>query len=156
IEQIWSIPNYVVIGMELADGNLAELLDVYYDELRQPIPPDHVCFFLTQAAAALDFLNTRQHTLNGQRVAVRHCDVKPSNLLVFGKEVKLADFSLAVQATAAVRDHRRVGTLNFTAPELFRGVLSDRSDQYALAVTYCQLRGGRLPFPDRSMRVLKR
>ena len=148
IEQIWSITSYIVIGMELADGSLADLLDVYYTELKQPIPPDHVCYYLAQAASALDFLNARQHQLNGQRVAVRHCDVKPSNLLIVGKNVKLADFSLAVQATSSMRNHRRVGTPNYLAPELLRGILSERTDQYALAITYCQLRGGRLPFPD--------
>src|SRR5262245_27240453 len=148
IEPNWSIPSYIVIGMEMADGSLADLLDVYYTEVKQPIPADHVCYYLAQAASALDFLNARQHTLNGQRVAVRHCDVKPSNLLIVGKNVKLADFSLAVQATSSVLNHRRVGTLNYLAPELFRGMLSERTDQYALAITYCQLRGGRLPFPN--------
>jgi hypothetical protein len=31
---------------------------------------------------------------------------------------------------------------------VFQGRVSDRTDQYALAVSYCLLRGGRLPFPD--------
>jgi serine/threonine protein kinase len=44
--------------------------------------------------------------------------------------------------------HRRVGTPDYAAPEIFRGLLSNRVDQYALAVSYCQLRGGRLPFAD--------
>ena len=105
-----------------------------------------MCFYLSQAAAALDFLNTRQHHLNGQRVAVRHCDVKPSNLLVVGKTVKLADFSLAAQTTSPTGYHQRVGTLSYAPPEIFQGWLSDKSDQYALAVTYCQLRTGRIPF----------
>ena len=148
IDQIWSMANYVVIAMELADGSLSELLDVYLADIGQPLPADHVCFFLAQAADALDFLNARQHRLNGQRVAVRHCDVKPSNLLVIDKQLKLADFSLSVQATSPMRNHRRIGTLNFTAPEIFQGLLSDRTDQYSLALSYCQLRGGRLPFPE--------
>jgi serine/threonine protein kinase, bacterial len=42
--------------------------------------------------------------------------------------------------------HDRAGTLDFAAPEVYRGKLSDRTDQYALAVSYCLLRGGRLPF----------
>lgn len=156
IDQIWSMANYVVIAMELADGSLAELLDVYLSELDQPLPADHVCFFLAQAAAALDFLNTRQHMLGGQRVAVRHCDVKPSNLLVKDKQLKLADFSLSVQATSNMWYHRRIGTLNYTAPEIFQGLLSDRTDQFSLAVTYCQLRGGRLPFPELTAKMEKK
>lgn len=148
IEQIWSIPGHVVIAMELAEGSLLDLLDVYMTEFGQPIFPEHLCFFLKQAAAALDFLNTRQHHVNDQRVAFRHCDVKPSNLLVQGQTIKLADFSLSVQATSNMWYHRREGTLNYCAPELFQGWLSDRSDQYSLAVTYYQLRSGHMPFPE--------
>jgi serine/threonine-protein kinase len=148
IEQIWSVAGYIVIAMEIAEGSLLDLLDVYYAEFGQPITADHVCFFLRQAAAALDFLNARQHMVNGRRVAFRHCDVKPSNLLIQGKSIKLADFSLAVQTTSTMSYHRPVGTLSYSSPEIFQGWLSDRTDQYSLAVSYCHLRGGRLPFPD--------
>lgn len=150
IDQIWSVPGYIVIAMELAEGSLLDLLGVYMTEFGQPIFADHLCFFLKQAAAALDFLNIRQHHVSDQRVAFRHCDVKPSNLLVQGQQVKVADFSLSVQATSSMGYHRRAGTLNYCAPELFQGWLSDRSDQYSLAVTYCQLRTGYLPFPEES------
>ncbi|MCI0460782.1 MAG: protein kinase [Gemmataceae bacterium] len=148
VDRIWAYAGRVVIAMELAEGSLLDLFDIYQSEYGNGIFPEHLCYYLAQAAAALDFLNTRQHQINGQRVAVRHCDVKPSNLLVLGNEVKLADFSLAAQATSCMWYHRRVGTLSYAAPEILRGWLSDRSDQYALAITYCELRAGRRPFPD--------
>src|SRR5262249_1253232 len=44
--------------------------------------------------------------------------------------------------------HCRSGTLDYCAPEIFQGRLSNQTDQYALAVSYCLLRGGRLPFSD--------
>ena len=69
-------------------------------ELEEAMSADHVCYFLTQAAEAIDFLNARQHTVNGQRMAIRHCDVKPSNLLLHGKDVKLADFSRRCRTVA--------------------------------------------------------
>jgi len=148
IEQIWCGEGSLGIVMELADGSLQDFYHVYQAECGSGITPDHLCFYLSQAAAALDFLNTRQHVAQGQRVAYRHCDVKPSNLLVRGNEVKVADFSLAVPQTATMGYHRRTGTLHYAAPEIFQGWLSDRSDQYALAVSYVQLRTGVLPFPD--------
>jgi serine/threonine protein kinase len=40
-----------------------------------------------------------------------------------------------------------MGTLQYAAPEVFKGVVTEWSDQYSLAVTYCQLRTGQLPFP---------
>ena len=148
IDSVWSCARYVVIGMELMDGSLLDLLEVYLAELEQPMAPGHVCYYLSQAADALDFFNARQHVVNGQRVAFRHCDVKPSNLLVQGQSVKLSDFSLSVPTTATRVPHRRCGTLMYTAPEVFQGWLSDRTDQYALAVSYYQLRTGRFPFAD--------
>ena len=147
-ESIWAFPGHVVIAMELAEGSLFDLMDIYRADYNSCIFPQHLCYYLAQAASALDFLNTRQHYLNGRRVAVRHCDVKPSNLLVLNGQVKVADFSLAAQTASSMGYHRRVGTLNYIAPELFQGRLSERSDQYSLAVTYCELRGGRLPFPE--------
>jgi len=148
MEQVWSCPGFVAIVMELAEGSLLDLLYVYQDELKGGILPQHLCFFLSQAATALDYLNTRQHTVNGQRVAFRHCDVKPSNLLVLGRTVKVSDFGLAVQTTSPFINHRRAGTLNYAAPEVFRGTLSERTDQYSLAATYFHLRTGQLPFKD--------
>src|SRR5437764_704164 len=49
---------------------------------------------------------------------------------------------------SAVRSHWRAITLDDAAPERLQGSLSDRSDQYALAVSYCQLRSGQLPYPE--------
>jgi serine/threonine protein kinase len=146
IDQIWSCADCIVIAMELAEGSLLDLLDVYRTELNTCISAEHLCHYLSQAADALDFLNKRQHQVNGQRVAVRHCDVKPSNLLLLQDKVKVADFSLSAQTMATMCSHQRVGTLNYAAPEIFQGWLSDRTDQYALAVSYIELRTGRLPF----------
>ncbi len=150
---IWSCPGFIVIVMDLCDGSLLDLLGVYLRELKAPMTGSHVCYFLGQAAQAIDFLNARQHQLNGQRMAVRHCDVKPSNLLVQGETVKLADFSLAVPTTATMWYHRRNGTPRYCAPEVFQGWLSDRTDQYSLAISYYQLRTGLFPFPDTPAKI---
>lgn len=148
VHGVWCYDFYIVIDMELAEGSLLDLLEAYQTEYQTPIFPEQVCHYLLPVAEGLDFLNARQHVIDGRRVAIQHCDIKPSNLLLFGDTVKLADFGLAALTTASVQPHRRAGTLDYTAPEVFQGQLSDRTDQYALAVTYCQLRGGRLPFTD--------
>src|SRR5262249_33299661 len=148
LEQVWMLPGYIVIAMELADGSLLDLLDAYLSEFNSPMVPEQVCMSLSQAAEGIDYLNTRQHPLDGRRVAFQHCDIKPSNLLLFGDNVKIADFGLASPTSTPLKFHRRAGTLDYTAPEVFQGRLSDWTDQYALAVSYCVLRGGRLPFTD--------
>jgi serine/threonine protein kinase len=148
VRNVWSCAGYVVVVMDLCDGSMLDLLEIYLHELNEPMTADHACYFLCQAARAIDFLNTRQHLVNGQRVAIRHCDIKPSNLLIQGRTVKVADFGLAVPATADRWYHRGDGTPVYSAPEVFQGWLSDRSDQYSLAISYYQLRTGQLPFAD--------
>ena len=146
IYKVWSQPGYLVVAMELADGSLDDLLKAYQTEQQTPVPREEVCRLLEQAAVGIDFLNARQHNLDGHRVSIQHCDIKPSNLLVMGEIVKLSDFSLTSVTTASVKTHRRAGTPAYMAPEVFQGQLSEWTDQYALAVTYCLLRTGRLPF----------
>ncbi len=148
IDQVWSVPGYVVFSMELADGSLMDLLYAYYEEYGTPIVPERVCQYLSQSAVAIDFLNAHVHELDGQRVAFQHGDLKPSNLLLFGDTVKLADFGLAVPMNSSRVSRNPSGTVQFASTEVFQGSLTDQSDQFALAVTYCLLRGGQLPYTD--------
>jgi serine/threonine-protein kinase len=148
IDQVWFQPGSIVVGMELADGSLLELLDAYQSEYGTNVPPAELCLFLRQAAHGIDFLNARQHAGEHGRVAFQHCDIKPSNILLFGDTAKLADFGLSTATKVFQGPFAQAGTLDFAAPEVFQGQISDRSDQYALAVSYCYLRGGRFPFPE--------
>jgi serine/threonine protein kinase, bacterial len=148
IERVWCYRSYIVIAMERADGSLADLVDTYQLRFGTPVVPEHACLLLSDAANALDFLNKRQHAIEGRIVSIQHCDIKPKNLLLFGDTVKLADFGLSSSLGSRLESRFRAGTLGYCAPEVLQGKLSDHSDQYALAVTYCALRGGRLPFDD--------
>ena len=147
-DRVWAYRHYLVVAMELASTSLEDLFRAHQDRLGTPVSAGHTCLCLAQVAAALDFCNSRQHLVNGQRVGLQHCDVKPSNFLLCGGAVKVSDFGLASTLTAPRKAHRRAGSPEFAAPEVFQGYLSDRTDQYALAVSYCWLRGGRLPFAD--------
>lgn len=147
IEQVFSLSGYVVIAMELADGSLTDVFELYQQD-GESMPADRVCDYLGQAADGLDFLNSPRHRHESRLVAFQHADIKPSNLLLCGDTVKLADFGLSSPMTYGLEPHGRRGTLDFAAPEIFRGQLSERTDQYALAVTYCVLRGGRMPFSN--------
>jgi serine/threonine-protein kinase len=143
VRRVWADRGCVVAVMDLADGSLLDLLDISLAEFGGPVPADQVCQYLAQAADALDFLNGRR-----PRPGVQHGDLKPANLLLFGDTVRVCDFGLAGRLAADVVAHRPVGTPEYAAPEVFRGKRSRWTDQYALAVSYCELRGGRLPFAD--------
>jgi serine/threonine-protein kinase len=148
IHWVWCFRDYVVVAMELARGSLLDCLTNSATESGRPVVARQVCRYLAQAAAALDFLNKRQHRLYGQRVALQHGNIKPSNLLLVGDTVKLTDFKLSSQTTFQHAHERLAETVRYAAPEVFHGGESDRADQYSLAVTYCHLRGGHLPFQD--------
>jgi serine/threonine protein kinase len=148
IERVWCYQGHVVIAMELADGSLADLYDSYQARTGKPIVPEHACLLLADAAEALDFLNARQHWIDDRLVAIQHCDIKPGNLLLVGETLKVADFGLSTLLGSRQEARNKVGTLEYLAPEVFQGKVASQTDQYALAVTYCILRGGRFPFRD--------
>ena len=61
--------------------------------------------------------------------------------------MKLADFGLCVPLGVLSGQCDRCGTLDFAAPEVHRGTMSEWSDQYSLAITYHHLRTAAFPFP---------
>ncbi len=147
IINLWSIPEYIVVAMELADGSLLDMMDVYQSEYQSPLAAPLIVNYLRQAAVALDYLNSHRHTFEGRLVGFQHCDVKPSNMLLLGEVVKLADFGLCTPISGRQSIYGRGGTLDFAAPEVHRGSLAESSDQYSLAVTYYYLRTAAFPFP---------
>jgi serine/threonine protein kinase len=144
---LWSVPGYIVINMELADATLLDLMSLYHNDLGQELNPATLCLYLYQVAEALDFLNARRHLREGRKVGFQHGDVKPNNILLFGDVAKLTDHGLATVTHGPTTPCSRQGTREYSAPEVYHGSLSDWSDQYSLAVTYHALRTGTFPFP---------
>lgn len=147
IDKVWCEANKLFFIMELAEGSLLDLSDVSTAEFGVPLSAEVVCGYLRQVAEAVDFLNGHRHAIDGVRVGIQHRDIKPSNLLLFGEKVKVCDFGLATKMLDSSARHVSAGTPAFAAPEVFQQRLSDWTDQYAFAVSYCHLRGVN-PFPD--------
>ena len=147
IIQVWSMPGQIVIGMELGDASMFDLMLLYHHDLGQHIDTVKLFGFMCQVAQALDFLNARQHTAEGRLVGYQHADVKPNNLLLFGDVVKLADYGLSATTSGGNTPCPRQGTAEYAAPEVFQGYLTESSDQFSLGVTYYLLRTGAFPYP---------
>ena len=133
----WRKEKFLIIAMELGAGTLMQRLQECKNEGQEGIPFAELREYLADAAKAIDYLNER---------GIQHRDVKPQNLLMVGGGVKVADFGLAKFLEQSMASNSGSLTPAYAAPEFFNGHTSQQSDQYSLAISYCQMRGGRLPF----------
>jgi serine/threonine protein kinase len=144
----WLEKEELNIAMTLAEGNLADRLkEIKRTTAETAIPVDELLEYMLQAAHGLDYLH--EHN-------IIHHDVKPANILLRQRIVKVADFGLA-----RMLEHQKLnasgasGTMAYMPPEVWEGKSSIHSDQYSLAATYVELRLGRSLFASRSIAALK-
>jgi formylglycine-generating enzyme required for sulfatase activity/serine/threonine protein kinase len=141
----WQAGNWLVLALELGDRTLYQRLAEAEHADQPGIPRRELLGYLVEAAKGLDYLHT---------LSIQHRDVKPQNLLLVGGSVKVADFGLAKLLEHSQTSNSGSLTVAYAAPEQFRGLVSPHSDQYSLAVSYCQLRAGRLPFKGGQQQVM--
>ncbi|MBY0232167.1 MAG: protein kinase [Gemmataceae bacterium] len=137
IERVEAVDGDLVIVMELADKSLHDQLMDYREKGKPGIPRLEALEYLHEAAEVLDLLN--------QEHGLQHLDIKPRNLFLVGRHVKVADFGL-VGSLADLFPMGGTGrvfagglTPLYAAPETFLGQVTLFSDQYSLAVTYHEL-----------------
>lgn len=134
MHRYWRLDNWLVVALELAQETLDE------SRKRGVIALPRLLEYFREAAKGLDYLDEQ---------GLQHRDVKPANLLLVGGGVKVADFGLVklLATTVATNTNRNIsGTPAFAAPEVWQAKTSRKTDQYALAVSWCQMRAGSLPF----------
>jgi serine/threonine protein kinase, bacterial len=140
---VYASSYYLVVCMEKADGNLEELRLMYRELTGRNVAPDHLLELLAQVAQGLDYLaHIKLAGFNQASAGLQHCDVKPSNLLIKDEVVKIADFGLCAAMGQQTHKQGCRGTPPYAAPELYHGRASPSTDQYSLAVTYCDLVAG--------------
>ena len=108
------------------------------------IAPDLLHEYMREVAKGVNHLNSLQ---------IIHRDLKPKNLLLMSGGVKVSDFGLAKILERSLASTSGAMT-PLMPPEFFHGQASPQSDQYSLAITYCQLRGGRLPFVGSAVELM--
>ena len=121
---------------ELASyGSLRDLIN--QDD--SPFPAEQAMAILLQVGSALQYAHDSD---------VAHLDIKPENILFSSPDqVWLADFGIAVILTATrTREGGMAGTYAYMAPEQYKGKMSKKSDQYALACIAYELLTGHRPF----------
>jgi WD40 repeat protein len=145
----WIIEEHLWIAFELAEMNFLE-----YVKKNKPSENEILSMF-TDAAEALNFLNQKRHLLeDGETVSILHRDIKPQNMLIVGGALKLGDFGLARILDEETNQHSGCMTPSYSPPEFFQEKMSATSDQYSLAITYCQIKGGALPFTGNAAEIM--
>lgn len=147
----WHVNNWLIIVTELADKTLFDRYEEHRAAGKPGIPRQELLDYMLDAARGIDFLN--EPAASG-RPKIQHRDIKPQNLLLSGGSVKVGDFGLARVLASDSTGHTGSLTLAYAAPEFLDGRTSSRSDQYSLAITYCHLLGGKLPFDGSHAQVI--
>jgi serine/threonine protein kinase len=141
----------LIIAMGLGDKNLLDRLKECQEQGLPGIPSAELLDYMQDAAKAIDFLNQPIHDLgSGKPVSIQHCDIKPQNIMMVGNSAQVCDFGLA-RVLGDPRVTQSGGGMSFpyTPPELFTETKpSHSSDQYALAISYVELRTGSLPYEN--------
>jgi serine/threonine protein kinase len=147
LDRIEVVDGELVIVMELADKSLHDALIESQSAGLIGIPRDGLLRYIRDAAEALDHMNEKHN--------LQHLDIKPRNLFLVSDRVKVADFGLVKQLERQTGSAQLSGvTPLYAPPETFGGKISERSDQYSLAIVYQELLTGQRPFAGKNPRQL--
>ncbi len=147
----------LILAMGLGDCTLADRLSQVRRELDID-PADRTTIggltyrealrYIGEAAKAIDFLNAHD---------IYHRDIKPQNILLVGGSAQVCDFGLASRVDQDMQMTGQIIATPAYAPYelLDKGYVHRSVDQYCLAVTYFEIRTGRIPFDTSSqVRIL--
>jgi eukaryotic-like serine/threonine-protein kinase len=146
LERIEIIDGQLVIVMELADRNLWDRFTECNQNGLPGIPRPELIRYLEEAAEALDLMNFHHQ--------IQHLDIKPQNIFLVHRHVKVADFGLAKDLEGTRGELTGGITPMYAPPETFEQWVSRQSDQYSLAIVYTEMLTGRRPFNGTTTRQL--
>jgi serine/threonine protein kinase len=143
LERVELVGNDLVMVMELADRQMRDRFEECQAAGMPGIPRDELLGYLAEAAEALDMINADY--------GLQHLDVKPANLFITAGHVKVGDYGLVSRLDGGANGGTPRGmTPKYVAPEVLKGTVDPRSDQYSLALVYQEMLTGTFPYAGRS------
>jgi serine/threonine protein kinase len=127
----------LMILMQHPDGSLAGRLQECVAMGLGGIPKIELLGYLRDVANGLDYLRAQ---------SIRHGDIRPRNIWLIDGRAMVAGLDLACIVEERRRANLPVLAPEYLAPECLEDPSRVPDDRYSLAVTYCELRTGKIPF----------
>jgi len=146
---VLSHPNIVTIYDVSEDTRNAYIFMEYVegatlDSFARGVPVKDLLMILQQTAEALDYAHGR---------GIVHRDIKPGNLMLSGRQVKVTDFGIArLLHQDSTQSGNLLGTPSYMSPEQVAGSeITGAADQYALGVIAYEFLAGVKPFENENL-----
>jgi hypothetical protein len=126
------------------------LRDYYRNCLLQGKPGiarEELLTILRIAAEAMDYLDRQE--------GMHHLCLTPDSIVFWGSRCCLSDFCLVELAWLPAGQPLAPYQLRYAAPEVFENEFTTASDQYSLAVIYCEMLTGQLPDRGTTLKQLR-
>ena len=140
------VEDCLIVAMPLCDQSLWDRLKECQKEGRPGLPRDELIGYMEELARAIDFLNEPRHPAGDGRSrrgpAPRH---QAAEHLPRGRLGPAGRLRAGQDPGGELREPHREHVAPLRRAEAMKGTVAPQSDQYSLAVTYCQLRTGTLP-----------
>jgi serine/threonine protein kinase len=154
IYEYGDLDGYFFISMQYIEGRtVAEIL-----KQESRLEPERAAKFAVEILSQLGKLHAFHADVDGERRAVIHGDIKPSNIQIgVNDEVRLLDFGIAKVLTFThSRTHLNLGSPAYCSPErLSRGQVDRHSDLWAVGVTLYEMASGLPPYQAQDTRKLE-
>jgi serine/threonine protein kinase len=154
IYEYGELDGYFFVAMQYIEGRtVAEII-----KQEKRIEPARAAKLAQEILSQLDQLHSFQAEIDGERRAVIHGDIKPSNVQIGNDdEVRLLDFGIAKVLTFThSRTHLNLGSPSYCSPErLSRGQVDRNADLWAVGVTLYEMVAGSPPYQAQDTRKLE-
>jgi serine/threonine protein kinase len=166
-QQLHQLDPRIIEVYEYGDRDDCFFLSMQYIEGRtvaqilkeeKRIDPHRAARFAAEICSQLDKLHSFLADIDGQKRAVVHGDIKPSNIQIGNDdEVRLLDFGIAKAITFTHSlTHHNLGSPSYCSPErLSRGQVDHHADLWALGVTLYEMVAGAPPYQAQDTRKLE-
>jgi serine/threonine protein kinase len=154
VYEFGDLDGYFFLAMEYVEGRtVAQIL-----QAEKCIDPERAARYMGEVCSQLHRLHSFHADIDGQRRAVVHGDIKPSNIQIGNEdEVRLLDFGIAKAITFTHNlTHHNLGSPSYCSPErLSRGQVDLHADLWAVGVTLYEMVAGGPPYQARDTRKLE-